>query len=159
MVRNENPNLRGRFIKSPQDFCGALFLLAVALISLWLVAPLSEATGFQMGTGTAPRLFAVFLAATSAVVIVRSFFFEGLPIQGFALRGPLTILGSVIFFALAIRPLGFALTAFVTTLIASFASSEVRVREALVFSFGLAVFCCLVFIYAIRLPFSLWPAW
>lgn len=148
----------GGLIKSPQDFYGALFTLIVAIAAWFLVSHLSSADGFRMGTGTAPRLFAIFLGAMSLCVIVKSFISSGPVIRIPAIRGPVMILGAIVIFALGIKPIGFALTAPLSIFIASFASPDVRPLEALCFAIGLTLVCSLVFIYAIKLPLPLWPA-
>jgi hypothetical protein len=38
------------------------------------------------------------------------------------------------------------------------ASSEIRWGEALLAAAGMTVFCVLLFVYLLQLPFQLWPA-
>ena len=70
-------------------------------------------------------------------------------------------LGSLGLLALLIwrkaRPVGLPLTVALTAWLASRASRENRLRDALALALGLALFCSLVFIGALKLTLPLWP--
>lgn len=144
-------------IRNPRDFYGGLVLIAIALIALWAGSDLPGKSGFAFGPGTAPRLFAVTLAVAGAVVFVMGLVAEGSPIERYHVRGPLLVTASVLTFAVTIRPLGLAIASFLTVLIAAAASSEVRWRESLISAIVLTVFVCVLFPYALNLPFQIWP--
>lgn len=72
-------------------------------------------------------------------------------------RGPLAISISLIFFAAAIRPLGLVVSSFIMFAIAAAASKETRWIESLIAAAGLTAFCTLLFVFALGLPFQLWP--
>ena len=55
-------------VRNHQDFWGGVGLVAFALFSLWAGSDLPGMRGFAFGPGTAPRLFALLLAATGAGV-------------------------------------------------------------------------------------------
>lgn len=148
---------RGGFVRNPQDFYGGLFLVAIALFAMWAGSDLPGMRGFAFGPGTAPRLFAVALAVAGLVVAAIGLFTDGPPIERYRIRGPLLITASVLAFALMIRPLGLAISAFVTVMIAAAASSEVRWRESLVAAVALTVFASILFPFVLNLPFQLWP--
>ena len=75
----------------------------------------------------------------------------------FGIQGSLTIIGSVLFFAFAIRDLGLAITGIPVVLIASFASKDAEWKEALLFGAVITAFCAFLFPYALGQPIPLWP--
>jgi putative tricarboxylic transport membrane protein len=120
------------WIKGPQDFVGGLVLVAVALFALWACSDLQGQRGFSFGPGTAPRMFAVLLLGLGAAVSIVGVVQEGPRLQAYAWRGPLFISLGIIFFALAIRPLGLIVSGLATFLISALGTPETRWTEAVV---------------------------
>lgn len=147
----------GGFIRNPQDFWGGLGLVAFALFSLWAGSDLPGMRGFAFGPGTAPRLFGTLLALTGGLVALNGLISHGPPLERWGIRAPVLFLASVVFFGFAIRPMGLIITAFVTLMIASAASKEVRWVEAIIWACALTAFSVGLFIYGLSLPISLWP--
>jgi putative tricarboxylic transport membrane protein len=102
-------------------------------------------------------MFAVLLAIAGAVVAIGGLMSDGPAISGFAFRGPALICAAILFFALAIRPLGLVATSYVTFIISIMASSEMRVGESLIAAAVMTAFCVVLFVYLLQLPFHLWP--
>ena len=150
------PQARG-FIKNPQDFWGGIGLVLFALFSLWAGSDLPGLRGFAFGPGTAPRLFGWLLVLTAGLVTLGGLVTHGPPLERWGVRAPLLFIASVVFFGLAIRPLGLIITAFVTLMIASAASKEMRWVEGTIWAVFLTIFCVGLFIYGLSLPISLWP--
>jgi hypothetical protein len=67
------------------------------------------------------------------------------------------VIGSIILFAVALRPLGFALTAFITVLVVSFAGPRIALFKRLALALGLAVAATIIFIPVLGLPIPIWP--
>jgi hypothetical protein len=42
-------------------------------------------------------------------------------------------------------------------IVSSAATEEVRWREAIIWAASLTLFCALLFVYGLKLPFALWP--
>lgn len=145
-------------IRKPRDFFGAVGLLVVATISLWDVWDLPAGEGYSMGSGSAPRLFAILLLAVSLVIIVGAFSGqvqeEG---ERFSLRGTLVILAAVLFFSQAIRPLGLVVTGFCTVFISGLATKEFRLFRTIALASVLSVLSVALFIYGLGLPFFILP--
>ncbi len=148
---------RGFVIRSPQDFWSGLAILAVAAVAWIMVRHLTAIQGFHFGSGTTARIFAVFLAAVSVAVIARGILIEGPVLERLSLRAPFYVTAAVIAFALAARPLGLIVASFAATLIASFASPDVRPREAVLFAAAMTAFAGLVFGLGLRLQIPIWP--
>jgi putative tricarboxylic transport membrane protein len=113
--------------------------------------------GFAFGPGTAPRLFAFALAILSVAVVVGGFLTAGPDITGYKVRGVIFIIGSILAFAAAIRPLGLVVASFATMVVCAAAAEDVRWRETLVVAAVVTAFCSVLFPYGLALPFQLWP--
>lgn len=144
-------------VRAPQDFYGGIALVGLSLFAIWAGSDLPGQHGFSFGPGTAPRMFAGLLAIAGTVVAIGGLMADGPAIGGFAVRGPALICAAILFFALAIRPLGLVVTSYVTFMISITASSEMRVRESLIAAAVMTAFCVALFVYLLQLPFQLWP--
>jgi putative tricarboxylic transport membrane protein len=150
----------GRFtfrVRAPQDFYGGLTLIALALFAIWAGSDLPGQHGFSFGPGTAPRIFATLLAVAGAIVAAGGLMVDGPKIEGFAIRGPALICAGILFFSLAIRPLGLIATSYVTFMITIMATPEIRWRESVIAAAVMTAFCVALFVYLLQLPFDLWP--
>jgi putative tricarboxylic transport membrane protein len=162
----------GRFhfrVRGPRDFYGGLALIAMALIAMWATGELPGQQGFAFGPGTAPRIFAVLLAIIGALVALGGLLADGPPIEPYAVKGPAFVLVAILLFALMIRgvtitslhltvpPLGLVPSTFAAFMVSIMGSSEMRWVESLIAAVGMTIFCVLLFVYLLQLPFQLWP--
>ena len=90
-----------------------------AVFALWASSDLTGQRGFQFGPGTAPRMFAIMLGAMGVIIMLIGLTTDGPTLQRYAIRGPVLVTASILFFAVAIRPLGLVFTSFLTVLIAA----------------------------------------
>jgi hypothetical protein len=74
-----------------------------------------------------------------------------------ALRPSLAIAGSVLAFALLIERAGFLVAVMSAVLVASLASRELSVRQALMFAVAVAVVMAVLFVVLLDQPFILAP--
>jgi putative tricarboxylic transport membrane protein len=144
-------------VQAPRDFYGGLALVMLPTLALIASSDLPGQRGFAFGPGTAPRLFSLVLAALAAMVTVGGVFAEGPPIEKYKFRGPLLVIVGIITFALMIRPLGLFPATFLAFLISILGSTEMRWLESLIAAAAMTVFCWLLFIVLLNLPFQLWP--
>ena len=144
-------------VHAPRDFYGGIALILLPTLALVASAELPGQRGFAFGPGTAPRLFSFVLAALGAAVAIGGVFAEGPPIEKYKVRGPILVIGAILSFAAMIRPLGLIPATFFTFIISIFGSKELRFVEALVAAAVMTVFCVLLFVYLLNLPFQLWP--
>ena len=144
-------------IRNPQDFWGGIAVLLFALFSLYAGSDLPGMRGFAFGPGTAPRLFGGLLVAVSLIIIVNGVISNGPPLERWGIRAPVLFIASVVFFGATVRPLGLVISAFVTLMIASAASKEVRWVESAVWSALLTAASIALFVYGLNLPMQLWP--
>jgi putative tricarboxylic transport membrane protein len=146
-----------KWVRGPQDFVGGIALMAIALFALWASSDLQGMHGFSFGAGTAPRMFAVLLLLLGGVIALIGVLNDGPQIAAYAWRGPLFVMLSIVFFALAIRPLGLVVSAFSSFLIAALGSHETKWLEAIIVGACLTLGCALLFPYVLGLPMPMFP--
>ncbi|OKO76783.1 tripartite tricarboxylate transporter TctB family protein [Bradyrhizobium sp. NAS96.2] len=146
-----------KWVRGPQDFVGGLAMMAVALFALWASSDLQGMHGFSFGAGTAPRMFAVLLLLLGGAVALVGILKDGPHIAAYSWRGPLFVSAAIVFFAVAIRPLGLVVSAFAAFLIAALGSHETRWLEAIIVGACLTLGCALLFPYVLGLPMPMFP--
>jgi hypothetical protein len=132
-------------IRAPKDFWSGLMFIAFAAVAVLAARGYNLGTAGKMGPGYFPLLLGGVLAVLGAILVARSFAIDGEPIGRLHLP-PLAIV------ALAVVSL------IIVIATSAFASRESRVLETIALAAVLATFSVGVFIYALRLPFSIWPA-
>jgi putative tricarboxylic transport membrane protein len=149
--------VRGLKVHNAQDYYGGLALIGMALFAFWAGADLPGLRGFSFGPGTAPRLFAGMLLVFGFVITAIGVFTVGQHLERYAVRGPVFVTAAILFFSVAIRPLGLVVSSFAAFLIAAIGSSETRWVEAVIAAAALTAFCAFLFPYVLNLPFQMWP--
>ncbi len=144
-------------IRSAQDYVGGIILMALALFALWASSDLQGMRGFSFGAGTAPRMFGGLLVALSAGIALTGLLTDGPAMAHYAWRGPMFVMIAIVFFALAIRPLGLVVTAFASFMIAATGSHETRWLEAAIVGACLTAGCAILFPYVLGLPMPMFP--
>lgn len=140
-----------------RDFLGGLLVLAVAGIAWWLAQPLASGGNGGVGPGTLPRALAVILGGLGLILAIDALVAQGAGLGRWTLRGPLLILGGLVLFGLAVRPLGLAVAGPLLIVVGAFASREVRWGETLLFGALMTLFCIGLFKFALGLPVPLAP--
>ena len=144
-------------VHAPRDLYGGIALMMLATVALIASSDLPGQRGFAFGPGTAPRLFSFVLAALGAAVALGGVFAEGPPIEKYRIRGPFFVIIAILAFAAMIRPLGLVPATFLTFLVSIVGSTEMRWVESLIAAVAMTLFCVLLFVYLLNLPFQLWP--
>jgi hypothetical protein len=144
-------------IRGAQDYIGGVVLMAVALFALWASSDLQGMRGFSFGAGTAPRMFGLLMLALGSAIAVTGLAAEGPGMGHYSWRGPFFVAAAIVFFALAIRPLGLVVTAFASFQIAALGSHETKWLEAFIVGACLTVGCALLFPYVLGLPMPMFP--
>lgn len=149
----------GAFRRIPQDLGAGLFLIVVSLIALWEGADLDAGTLREMGPGMLPRALAVLTGLCGVGVATRPFWSSEaqVALEAWSIRGALLIVGAALFFAYAIRPLGFTVAGPVAILLAALGGRETRWIEIIVFALVMTAFCTLLFRVALGLPIPVAP--
>ena len=121
--------------------------LGALLIAIFILVS-NYATPITAGLGL--RQYETVLAAIVVLLVT-------IAIARGADRGPLYVVAGTLVFAGTIRPLGLVLASFISIVVCAAATVEVRWRETILWAAGLTIFCALLFVYALNLPFNFWP--
>src|SRR5262245_2928440 len=145
-------------IRAPKDFWSGLMFIAFAAVAMLAARGYNLGTAGKMGPGYFPLLLGGVLAVLGAILVARSFVVAGEPVGRFHLL-PLAIIAlGVCLFGLLIERLGLVISLAIVIATSALASRESRLLETIALAVVLAAFSVGVFIYALRLPFSIWPA-
>ena len=144
-------------IRAPQDYIGGIVMVALALFALWASSDLQGMRGFSFGAGTAPRMFGVLMLLLSMGIAASGLLVDGPDLSHYSWRGPLFVMLSILFFALAIRSLGLVVTAFASFMIAATGSHETKWIEAVIVGVCLTAGCAVLFPYILGLPMPMLP--
>jgi hypothetical protein len=145
-------------IRAPKDFWSGVLFVAVGSAAVVLSARYSLGTAARMGPGYFPRILGILMVVLGLVLALRSFKLEGPPVPPWIWRPTLVVLGSVVLFAAIVQPVGVALSTVILILVASAASHEFHLREALISGVLLATLAVGVFVVGLKLQLPIWPA-
>ena len=144
-------------VQNPQDVYGGMALILLALVAFVASNDLPGMRGFAFGPGTAPRLFAGMLALLGVAITVVGVITAGPMIEKYKLRGPMFVIGGILLFAATIRPMGLVPSTYAAFILSIMGSREMKWVESLIAGAVMTVFCVLLFVYLLNLPFQLWP--
>lgn len=156
-------------IRDPQNFAGALVLIALALFALWATSNLPQGTLRAMGPAMLPRWLAFGVGACGVALMVAAFAKLGDALEAWSFRGPLFVLIGIVLFAITIRPfnfgsfstpaLGMIAAGPLAIIVSGYATPEARLRELVILGLALTAFCMLLFGDLLNLPIPLYPQW
>ena len=145
-------------IKNPTDFwTGLLFGGFGLFMSLYAATHYPIGTAVRMGPGYFPLWVGGLVALLGALLLLQALRFEGPPLPRLHWRPLILILAGGVAFGYLLKPLGLVLATAVLVVVSAFGGHEFRWREAILLAIALAVFAIGVFVYALGLPFPLWP--
>lgn len=139
--------------------CGAFFILAGLLFGQQALS-VELGSWLRIGPGGLPLALSGLLILLGAIILfsaLRTASDEGFGVLPW--RGMFFILVAPIIFGLTVRPLGFVVSVFITSLFASFASVKMKPLWAVALAAALTVFSVLVFSYGLGLPFERFGPW
>ncbi|MFV3073777.1 tripartite tricarboxylate transporter TctB family protein [Niveispirillum fermenti] len=144
-------------VRSPQDLVGGIALVLVSILAFSQIGDLRMGTASRMGPGYFPIVLAGLTGLLGLVIAGRSLVLDGPPLDRLHWRQALPLLGGIVAFGLAIRPLGLVAASALLFGVAALASDDTRWRELLVVSVVLILFAVGLFVLLLGLPFPLWP--
>jgi hypothetical protein len=145
-------------IRAEKDFWSGMMFLGFALVAIAAARGYSMGSGGKMGPGYFPMLLGIALAGLGALLVGRSLVLDGAPVTRLQVRPTLMIVLGVILFGLMIPYLGLVIALATVTAVSAFASRESRPLEVAALAAVLAAFSVVIFVYALRLPLTVWPA-
>ncbi len=137
---------------------GGLYVLAGGVITL-AAAGYPRGTPAEMGPGFFPFWLGVVLVGLGLLVLVRSLLERGekIPLESWDLRSLVWMVGATVVFAVALKPLGLALTVALQVVVSSLASADFSWRATLLNAAVLVALTVGGFVYGLSLPFPVWP--
>ncbi len=141
-----------------KDFLSGLLFMAFGLLGLWLGRALPAGTASAMEAGYFPRLVCGLLIVLGAGLALISALRQGETTEPWRWRPFVFITAASLAFALLLRPLGLVLTLAITTVLARFATGNVRPLPLLLLCLILIATIAGTFVYALRIVIPLWPA-
>jgi hypothetical protein len=143
-------------VRSPRDFGAAVLFLTIGVAGVYFGRDLAFGDATRMGPGYFPTILSWIIIAIGAVVGLRSFTVEGVPVEPVTLRPMLFILIAIVAFGILIERIGLAVTAAGLTIFAAYARPAVNLKETLALALCLSGFAVGVFAYALRQPLPIW---
>ncbi len=144
-------------VRAPKDFWSGVLFIAIGGTGVILARDYAFGSALRMGPGYMPTVLSWLTAIIGVVILARSFVIEGPQVPRFRAWPFLTTLLSVVVFALTIERLGLVLATMLTTFVGGLGSRETPLIERILVSIGLAIFCAVVFVYALGQSMRLWP--
>jgi hypothetical protein len=141
-------------VTHPQDFWSGLLFMGIGGLAAYLSQDFAFGTLTRMGPGFLPTVLASLLIAIGALVTCRGFALRGAAIEPSTWRPQIVIVIAIVLFALLIERVGLIPTVFIVTNIASFASTEFKLRDSFFLSVGMSIACYLVFVRLLGLPLT-----
>ena len=147
----------GSVIRSPVNFAGGLFLIAIAAVGYAgaFTLPFGQLSG--IGSGLMPKVVAVLVAAFGVVLVLLSVSGDGDRLERWAIRGPIMVLGAVVVFAFTIRSLGLVVAGPLSFIVAALADRDTRPVEVIVSAVLATLACGFLFKDLLNLPIPFDP--
>lgn len=142
-----------------KDILAGLLFVALAAVFGFQSAGLPVGTSTRMGPGYFPILLSGLLGLLGLLVIAQGLRDRAAIPRGFPLRGSIFVLLAVLAFAAGIDRLGFLPAVAVSVFLGTMASKRSRLGGMLLTTAILTLFCWLVFVVGLGLPFLLIGPW
>ncbi|WP_017998382.1 tripartite tricarboxylate transporter TctB family protein [Paracoccus sp. N5] len=149
-------------MRKPKDFYSGLLFLVIGLGTIVLTRELTFGTARSMGPGYFPTMLGGLISALALVLMVRAFRGEAEamePLNLFAARAVIAILGSCLIFSVLVRPAGMIPAVAVTVLVAAWGMRGFGWRTAAILAGVLAIGCWLAFVVLLGLPVRGFGPW
>ena len=153
---NSTPNPASR---NPKDLYAGLIYIAIGVAAIYIGRELPMGTALQMGPAYFPTVLGGLLAFIGLISLLRSFLRGGMPIDSFAWRPLLIIVGATLVFGLLVRGAGLIVALPLFVLMTAFASAQFRWVPSLALAAATTVFCAVVFVAGLGVPLRLLGRW
>lgn len=147
-------------IRNRQAFWSGAMFIALGTAFTLQATHYTMGTAARMGPGYFPFWLGVALALMGAIVMLGALNKRTTEttITRFDFRIVALVVGSVVLYGLALRPLGLYLSVFLLVIVSSVASHEFNWRVAIANALFLVLFSYIAFIRGLGLIFPLWPS-
>jgi hypothetical protein len=146
-------------IRNKKNFWAGIMFIAFGLFFAGFGTQYAIGTAAQMGPGYVPTVLGVIVILLGIAISVGGLFGKATAenVDKFAFPKILLIVGSVVLFAILLKPLGLIISLLVLVAVSSYASHEFSWRVMLVNAIVLTALCVVVFVGVLKLRFQLWP--
>ncbi len=138
---------------------GLLFIAIGAFFALNAWFNLRIGRALNMGPGYFPLLLGVILIGFGGAIAVNAINKPQEVFGKVSIRGIVLVIGAVFVFGLTARKLGLGPSLILTTFMASMSTDRATLISSILLSIGLSIFCVLVFVYALGLPYPVIGPW
>jgi hypothetical protein len=145
-------------IRAPKDFWSGVMFCGFAVVGILAARGYSLGSAGKMGPGYFPLLLGGVLAALGVILIARSIAIAGEPLARFHVLPLVVVAAAVCLFGVMVEPLGLVVSLAVLTMLSAAAGRPFRLLEAAALTVALIAFSIGVFVYALGLPFNIWPS-
>jgi putative tricarboxylic transport membrane protein len=149
-------------VLAQKDVLAGLFLIAVALLGLWLSRDYQIGTALRMGTGYVPRLLCWVLLGLGVIVLLQGLRAGAAEVGAFAefwWRPFVFVPLSLLAFVYSIERLGAIIASALLIGVGALAGRNMRPLEVVATAAILIGLCWVIFIWGLALPISAWPEW
>lgn len=147
-----------RGIRINQDFVSGLMFAGWGVAGLWIARDYPMGSALRMGPGYVPRMLCWGLVALGLIIAVKGAMVAGEKIHRWHWRPLVVVSIAVLSFAFLLEPGGLVVATFAIVVIGALGGPEFRFIELLILAAGLAVGAFAIFVYGLKLPMPIWPA-
>jgi hypothetical protein len=147
-------------LRDPRDFWSGVLFIAFGAAAVVLGRRYAFGSVAEMGPGFFPTVLGSLLALMGVIACARAVR-PGKAEAGIGAvraRPVVFVLGSVVAFAVALPSLGLVVASMLLVVLSRLAAPGFRWVEVLVFASLLTLSCALVFLWGLKMPMLLWPA-
>jgi Tripartite tricarboxylate transporter TctB family len=146
------------YLLRSKDFLGGALLMALGLAAIVIARHYAFGTASQMGPGFLPVTLGLILMVLGAILVLKArSSTDNLSGLG-GLRPVIVVLSAVLIFALALDRIGFVLSSLLLVMVSCAAQSPFKPVEAVAVALALTAGVVALFVYALGIPFTLWPS-
>jgi hypothetical protein len=142
-------------VKSKQEFWSGVLFLGIGTLALVMSRNYFMGNSVRMGPGYFPTLVGIALSILGAIITLTSLKVEGEEIKAFGWRAIVMVTLGFFLFGWGIDRVGFVLSMGAMIVCSMLAGREFKVREAVIMCVVLISGSVALFIYGLKLPFSI----
>ncbi len=144
-------------VRNSKDLYAGLLFIVVGLLATLLSTNYPIGSAGDMGPGYFPFAIGRLLTILGVIIAAPTLWREGQKAEPWGYRPLLQVLGAVLAFAATIKPFGLVVGTMLVVTVSCFGGTKFSLREVVILFLGLAVLGIGIFVYALNLPFKVWP--
>jgi hypothetical protein len=147
-------------IKNQKDFWAGVMFVAFGAFFAGFGTQYTFGSAARMGPGYFPTVLGLIVIGLGIIVAIGGLSAGAAEekVARFDWQTLLLVIGPIVLFGLLLNPLGLVVSLFVLVAVSSYASHEFKWREALINAVVLIALCLIIFVWALKLQFPLWPS-